>query len=44
LPKLESPIEAKCFINGSYKPCYGYVPDNPEKYGYLNPLKFLSEE
>jgi murein DD-endopeptidase MepM/ murein hydrolase activator NlpD len=44
LPTLESPIEAKCFVNGSYKPCYGYVPDNPEKYGYLNPLKFLSEE
>jgi len=44
LPTLESPIEAKCFVNGNYKPCYGYVPDNPEKYGYLNPLKFLSEE
>jgi murein DD-endopeptidase MepM/ murein hydrolase activator NlpD len=43
-PTLESPIEAKCFVKGSYKPCYGYVPDNPEKYGYLNPLKFLSEE
>jgi murein DD-endopeptidase MepM/ murein hydrolase activator NlpD len=44
LPTLESPIEAKCFVNGNYKPCYGYAPDNPEKYGYLNPLKFLSEE
>ncbi|MGC8981423.1 MAG: peptidoglycan DD-metalloendopeptidase family protein [Minisyncoccia bacterium] len=43
MPKLESPIDAKCFINNSYKPCYGYVPDNPEKFGYLDPIKFLSK-
>jgi len=42
-PVLESPVEVKCFINGEYKTCYGYVPDNPEKFGYINPIKFLSE-
>ncbi|GIW67504.1 MAG: hypothetical protein KatS3mg096_372 [Candidatus Parcubacteria bacterium] len=42
-PVLESPIGARCLINGEYKTCYGYVPDNPEKFGYLDPIKFLSE-
>ncbi|MBC7330020.1 M23 family metallopeptidase [bacterium] len=44
LSKLESPLDAKCFVNNSFKNCYGYTPDNPEKYGYINPLKFLSSE
>ena len=43
-PVLESPIEAQCFINGSYNRCYGYTPENPEKYGYLNPMKILIKE
>lgn len=25
-------------------PCYGYTPDNPEKYGYLDPMKFIFEK
>jgi murein DD-endopeptidase MepM/ murein hydrolase activator NlpD len=42
-PTLESPIEANCFIYGRETKCYGYTPDNPQNYGYLDPLKFLSE-
>jgi murein DD-endopeptidase MepM/ murein hydrolase activator NlpD len=42
-PILESPEPAKCFLNGSWKNCYGYVPHNPTNYGYLDPLKFLSK-
>ncbi len=42
-PVLESPTEVQCFINGSYKKCYGYTPENPTKYGYFDPLKFISE-
>jgi murein DD-endopeptidase MepM/ murein hydrolase activator NlpD len=42
-PTLESPIEANCFIYGRETKCYGYTPDNPQSYGYLDPLKFLSE-
>jgi murein DD-endopeptidase MepM/ murein hydrolase activator NlpD len=42
-PVLESPKEAKCFLNGSWKNCYGYVPHNPTNYGYIDPLKFLSK-
>jgi len=42
-PVLESPEPAKCFLNGSWKNCYGYVPHNPTNYGYLDPLKFLSK-
>ncbi|GBD34480.1 hypothetical protein HRbin35_00204 [bacterium HR35] len=42
-PVLENPFMAKCLINGEYKNCYGYVPDNPDKFGYLDPIKFLSQ-
>jgi murein DD-endopeptidase MepM/ murein hydrolase activator NlpD len=42
-PLLESPKPAKCFLNGSWKNCYGYVPHNPTNYGYIDPLKFLSK-
>jgi murein DD-endopeptidase MepM/ murein hydrolase activator NlpD len=42
-PTLESPVEANCFIYGRETKCYGYTPDNPQSYGYLDPLKFLSE-
>ncbi len=42
-PVLESPIEAKCLINGSWKKCYGYTPEDPTKYGYFDPLKFISD-
>jgi murein DD-endopeptidase MepM/ murein hydrolase activator NlpD len=42
-PTLESPIEANCFIYGRETKCYGYTPDNPQSYGYLDPIKFLSE-
>lgn len=43
-PLLESPVPAECFVNGAKRNCYGYTPDNPEKYGYLNPITFLFEE
>lgn len=42
-PILGSPVPANCLINNNYTHCYGYVPNNPENYGYLNPLIFLSE-
>jgi murein DD-endopeptidase MepM/ murein hydrolase activator NlpD len=42
-PVLESPEPVKCFLNGSWKNCYGYVPHNPTDYGYIDPLKFLSK-
>jgi murein DD-endopeptidase MepM/ murein hydrolase activator NlpD len=42
-PVLESPKPAKCFLNGNWKNCYGYVPHNPTNYGYIDPLKFLSK-
>jgi len=42
-PVLESPKPAECFLNGSWKNCYGYVPHNPTNYGYIDPLKFLSK-
>jgi len=42
-PVLESPKDAKCFLSGSWKNCYGYVPHNPIDYGYFDPLKFLSK-
>jgi murein DD-endopeptidase MepM/ murein hydrolase activator NlpD len=42
-PVLESPKETKCFLNGNWKNCYGYVPHNPTNYGYIDPLKFLSK-
>ena len=27
--------------NGENRPCYGYMPDYPQKFGYLNPAEFL---
>jgi len=41
-PVLDSPKKAECFINGSFRTCYGYTPEKPTLYGYLDPLKFLS--
>ena len=43
-PVLESPIDANCFIYKRETKCYGYTPENPENYGYLNPIKFLAIE
>jgi hypothetical protein len=28
--------------SGSKGPCYGYSPKDPNKYGYTNPLKFIT--
>jgi len=42
-PVLESPKPTKCFLNGIWKNCYGYIPHNPIDYGYFDPLKFLSK-
>ena len=42
-PVLESPRLTKCFLNGKFSNCYGYVPHNPTNYGYLDPLKFLEK-
>ena len=30
--------------DGSNRFCYGYTPDYPQNYGYLNPLEFMAEE
>lgn len=30
--------------DGSNRFCYGYVPDYPQKYGYLNPLEFIAKK
>ncbi len=30
--------------DGNKGPCYGYSPKDPLKYGYSNPLKFITEE
>jgi hypothetical protein len=27
--------------NGDLGPCFGYVPKDPLKYGYINPIKFI---
>ncbi len=43
-PVLESPVEANCNVNGRLVKCYGYVPHNPQNYGYLDPLMFLFEK
>lgn len=43
-PVLESPIKALCFVNNAYKNCYGYTPDNPKNFGYINPIEFLFED
>lgn len=42
-PVLESPVEAKCNVNGKEVKCYGYVPHNPTNFGYFDPLIFLFE-
>ncbi len=31
-------------INGPKRFCYGYTPDYPQKYGYLNPIDFLFDK
>ncbi|HRZ29250.1 MAG TPA: hypothetical protein P5052_00285 [Candidatus Paceibacterota bacterium] len=28
--------------NGQLGPCFGYAPKNPLNYGYINPIKFLT--
>ena len=40
---LENPAGDKACKkpNGESRPCYGYMPDYPQKYGYLNPIEFL---
>jgi len=43
-PLLESPIEAECFINNKETKCYGYTPENPQNYGYFDPIQFLSTQ
>ena len=30
--------------SGNKGPCYGYSPKDPKKYGYSNPLKFITKE
>jgi len=42
-PVLESPQEATCNINNRETKCYGYVPHNPQNYGYFDPFLFLFE-
>lgn len=29
--------------NGDKGPCYGYSPKNPNKYGYIDPIKFITK-
>lgn len=43
-PVLDSPKEVKCFFSNFYTKCYGYVPDNPQNYGYYDPLRFLGRD
>lgn len=43
-PVLENPEGGKACedeINGPKRFCYGYTPDYPQKYGYLDPIGFL---
>ena len=42
-PVLENPIGGEICKrqNNTNRPCYGYTPDYPTFYGYLNPLEFL---
>jgi hypothetical protein len=28
--------------NGAKGSCYGYSPKDPNKYGYINPIKFIT--
>lgn len=46
-PILDNPEGGEICYNPKRKrqgPCYGYTPDNPEKYGYVNPIEFLKDE
>lgn len=43
-PILSSPTPSQCFVNGKLVTCYGYTPDNPLNYGYLDPFTFLFEK
>lgn len=43
-PLLESPKVANCKINNKESKCYGYTPDNPDKFGYYDPLLFLFDK
>ncbi|MEX2033318.1 MAG: peptidoglycan DD-metalloendopeptidase family protein [Candidatus Colwellbacteria bacterium] len=45
-PVLENPEggEACESPDGGSRPCYGYAPDYPQKYGYINPLEFITEK
>lgn len=45
-PILENPEGGEVCYNkkrGGYGKCFGYTPDNPIEYGYLDPLEFLRE-
>lgn len=41
-PVLESPKEAKCFVNNKENVCYGYTPENPTDYGYFDPFEVIT--
>ncbi len=46
-PVLENPTGGTaCILKETGEPhvCYGYVPDDPRKYGYLDPLTFLFDK
>jgi len=45
-PSLENPFLGKICQkqNGEPKFCYGYTPDYPQKYGYLNPITYLFQK
>lgn len=43
-PVLESPVDIICNYGGKIVKCYGYTPDDPRKYGYLDPLEFLRKK
>lgn len=42
-PVLENPEGGEICQNSDYSQrlCYGYTPDDPVKYGYINPIQFL---
>ncbi len=42
-PLLENPLGGKACWKRTGEPnfCYGYTPDYSQKYGYLNPIKYL---
>jgi murein DD-endopeptidase MepM/ murein hydrolase activator NlpD len=45
-PVLENPEAGKACENknGEKRFCYGYIPDYPTDYGYLNPMEFLFDK